>query len=48
MIQKFYDDIYNKRADISYDIDGVVYKVNSFALQERLNVCVCELYIGLI
>lgn len=32
----FYNEIYNKRADIAYDIDGVVYKVNSFALQDRL------------
>lgn len=36
IIEKFYNELYNSRATIPYDIDGVVYKVNSFALQERL------------
>jgi len=32
----FFEDLTAKRADLPYDIDGIVYKVNSFALQERL------------
>ncbi|MBV8801146.1 MAG: NAD-dependent DNA ligase LigA, partial [Alphaproteobacteria bacterium] len=32
----FYRDIENVRADLDYDIDGVVYKVDDLALQERL------------
>jgi len=31
-----YRDIENKRADLDYDIDGVVYKADSLALQARL------------
>jgi DNA ligase (NAD+) len=33
---KFYRDIETRRAKLGYDIDGVVYKVDSLALQERL------------
>jgi DNA ligase (NAD+) len=32
----FYRDIETRRATLGYDIDGVVYKVDSLALQERL------------
>ena len=33
---KFYHKMEDRRAHLGYDIDGVVYKVNSLALQERL------------
>ena len=32
----FYDEMAKERADLHYDIDGVVYKVNDLALQNRL------------
>lgn len=32
----FYDKLYNDRVTIPYDIDGIVYKVNDFLLQNRL------------
>ena len=32
----YYADMMAKRADLPYDIDGVVYKVNDYVLQERL------------
>jgi len=31
-----YDEIEKKRADLDFDIDGIVYKVNDFDLQKRL------------
>jgi len=33
---EFYDAMAKKRVDLNYDIDGVVYKVNDLALQNRL------------
>ena len=33
---KNYKDIEKKRANLDFDIDGIVYKVNDFALQKRL------------
>lgn len=33
---EFYNKIYNCRYDLGYDVDGIVYKVNDLALQERL------------
>ena len=33
---KNYDEVEKKRADLNFDIDGIVYKINDFALQKRL------------
>ena len=33
---KNYNEVEKKRADLDFDIDGIVYKVNDFALQKRL------------
>ena len=35
-VMKFYDKMAMDRADLDYDIDGVVYKVDDLVLQERL------------
>jgi len=35
-LMKNYNEIEKKRDQINFDIDGIVYKVNSFALQKRL------------
>ena len=35
-LMKNYQDIEKIRADIDFDIDGIVYKVNDFAIQKRL------------
>ena len=32
----YYESVLNKRANLPFDIDGVVFKVNDFTLQERL------------
>ncbi len=34
---KFYNKLYAMRDDLPYEIDGIVYKVNNFDLQERLS-----------
>ncbi len=35
-LMKNYQDIENKRAELDFDIDGVVYKINDYKLQKRL------------
>lgn len=35
-LMQFYSNMGTRRAELAYDIDGVVYKVNSLAAQERL------------
>ena len=35
-LMKNYQEIEKKRADLDFDIDGIVYKVNDFAIQKRL------------
>ncbi len=35
-IINIYDEVCNNRYELSYDLDGMVYKVNDFILQERL------------
>ncbi len=35
-LMKNYQEIEKKRADIDFDVDGIVYKVNDFAMQKRL------------
>ncbi len=35
-LMKNYQEVEKKRADIDFDIDGIVYKVNDFAMQKRL------------
>ncbi|KIE04128.1 DNA ligase [Candidatus Jidaibacter acanthamoeba] len=37
-IEEYYKDIQFKRSSLDYDIDGVVYKVNDFVLQNRLGI----------
>ena len=35
-IQRYYEKLEQKRDDLAYEIDGIVYKVNDFGLQNRL------------
>ena len=35
-IEEFYNFLFNKRAELEYDIDGIVYKVNNINLQNKL------------
>ncbi|HOM78133.1 MAG TPA: NAD-dependent DNA ligase LigA [bacterium] len=35
-LKRYYAEINQKRVDLNYDIDGVVFKVNSFELQQKL------------
>ncbi|MEO5699799.1 MAG: NAD-dependent DNA ligase LigA [Casimicrobiaceae bacterium] len=35
-LMAFYDDVRSRRADLPFEIDGVVYKVNALDLQQRL------------
>ncbi|MBS0980782.1 NAD-dependent DNA ligase LigA [Acetobacter thailandicus] len=34
--ESFFDEVARERAGLSYDIDGIVYKINDLSLQERL------------
>ena len=33
---QYYEKVFSMRTDLDYDIDGIVYKVNNFSLQQRL------------
>lgn len=35
-IMNYYESLYNKRPDLAYDIDGIVYKINDKSYQARL------------
>lgn len=35
-IEEYYNNLFNKRATLAYDIDGIVYKVNNTKLQTKL------------
>ncbi len=35
-VLEFFEDLHHQRSDLAFDIDGVVYKVNDLALQDRL------------
>ncbi len=35
-VEEYYSELYNSRPNLGYDIDGIVYKVDSIGLQERL------------
>jgi DNA ligase (NAD+) len=35
-VEKYYNDLEKARSTLDYDMDGIVYKVNSFELQQRL------------
>jgi DNA ligase (NAD+) len=35
-IEEYYNNLYNLRPNLDYDIDGLVYKINDIKLQERL------------
>jgi DNA ligase (NAD+) len=37
-LKQFYEELLHLRSQLEYDIDGVVYKINDFALQARLGV----------
>ena len=35
-LQAFHESVYEQRPEIAYDLDGIVYKVNSLDYQKRL------------
>ena len=36
---KNYDKIEKKRADLEFDIDGIVYKINNFSTTKKIRKC---------
>ena len=38
MIENFHKKFEKDRFDLEYDVDGLVYKINSFELQNRLGL----------